>query len=413
MASIFLHHVIGDLTVGKPEVVEFLDSETVDSAIRAIGECAEGAITVWRRSEEVKPKVDRFVGILNSLDVVAFIAKSGDQEKAMKTPVAEFVQPNPGLLKEVDPGTRLIDALEMMKQGVRRLLVRKGLTWRGVSKRFSILYNGKWLKNSKDSVNNVSQANGWPSSSLSSSSSTRQPSDAYKYCCLTREDIIRFLITCLGALAPLPLSSLSSLGAITPHYSFIEASSPAIEAVDRIPEDPCAVAVVEINIDGTHKIVGEISSFKLWKCDYLAAAWALANLSAGQFVMGAEDNDVSGLESPPSFFISSPFEEVGGSPSSARAKIFSSRSMGFFSNPPTPRSSGGSRPVRRSMYRGRSAPLTCKHTSSLAAVMAQMLSHRATHVWVTKVDTEENDVLVGLVSYGDILHAVTKYPSPS
>lgn len=403
MASIFLHHVVGDLTVGKPEVVEFLDSDTVESAIRAIGECAEGAITVWRRSDEVKPKVERFVGILNSLDVVAFIAKSEDHEKAMKTPVAEFLQPNPGLLKEVDPGTRLIDALEMMKQGTRRLLVRKGLTWRGVSKRFSILYNGKWLKNSNDSINASQAAGRLPSPS-------RLPSDEYKYCCLTREDIIRFLITCLGALAPIPLSSLSSLGAITPHYSCIEASSATIEAVHRIPQDPCAVAVVETNLDGTHKIVGEISSFKLWKCDYLNAAWAMANLSAGQFVMGAEDNDGSRLDSPPNF--GSPFEGAGASPSSARAKIFSSKSVGFFSNPPTPKAIGGLRSSRRrSMYRGRSAPLTCKHTSSLAAVMAQMLSHRATHVWVTEVDSEENDMLVGVVSYGDILHAVTKHPS--
>jgi len=294
----------------------------------------------------------------------------------------------------------------MMKQGVRRLLVRKGLTWRGVSKRFSILYNGKWLKNSNGSNNAATQAAGRPSSS-----SARLPSDEYKHCCLTREDIIRFLIGCLGALAPLPLSSISSLGAIAPHYSHIEASSPAIEAVHRIPQDPCAVAVIETNPDGTHKIVGEISSFKLWKCDYLAAAWAMANLSAGHFVMGAEDNNGSGLDSLPSFSFSSSLEEAGSSPSSTRAQKFSSRSIGFFSHPPTLATMGGFRSPR-SMYRGRSAPLTCKHTSSLAAVMAQLLSHRATHVWVTEEDdSEENDILVGVVSYGDILHAVTKYPS--
>ena len=42
--------------------------------------------------------------------------------------------------------------------------------------------------------------------------------------------------------------------------------------------------------DDEYKIIGEISASKLWKCDYLSAAWALANLSAGQFVMGVEDN---------------------------------------------------------------------------------------------------------------------------
>ncbi len=61
----------------------------------------------------------------------------------MKTPASEVIVPNNSLLKEVDPATRLIDALEMMKQGVKRLLVPKSVVWKGVSKKFSILYNGK------------------------------------------------------------------------------------------------------------------------------------------------------------------------------------------------------------------------------------------------------------------------------
>ena len=61
------------------------------------------------------------------------------------------------------------------------------------------------------------------------------------------------------------------------------------------------------------------------------------------------------------------------------------------------------------MCSGRSAPLTCKVTSSLAAVMAQMLSHRATHVWV--IEDESDDVLVGVLGYADILVAVTKLPA--
>ncbi|GAY44606.1 hypothetical protein CUMW_083180 [Citrus unshiu] len=51
----------------------------------------------------------RFVGILNSFDIVAFLAKSDcleDQDKAMKTPVSQVIVPNNSLLKQVDPGTR-------------------------------------------------------------------------------------------------------------------------------------------------------------------------------------------------------------------------------------------------------------------------------------------------------------------
>uniref|UniRef100_A0A1D1YWD8 CBS domain-containing protein CBSX6 n=1 Tax=Anthurium amnicola TaxID=1678845 RepID=A0A1D1YWD8_9ARAE len=391
VAPVFLYHVVGDLTLGKPELVEFHETETVEAAIRAIGECNEGALTVWRKQPGDGPRAARFVGLLNSLDVVVFMAaRVGDTDRALRTPVSEVVVPNSSLLKEVDPGTRLIDALEMMKQGVRRLLVRKSVAWKGMSKRFSILYHGKWLKNPD------------PSASALSGNSSSQPSPSSfrrKFCCLSREDVVRFLIGCLGALAPLPLSSITALGAITPHYTYIDASSPALEAVKKPPQDPCAIAVVVTNSDGTCKIIGEISAYKLWKCDYLAAAWAMANFSAGQFVMGFEDNIIRPV---PDFSATSPVED-GGIGGTSRPRKFSSRSIGFFSNQTSPLAVRG-----LSMYRGRSAPLMCKNISSLAAVMAQMLSHRATHVWVTQADSD--DILVGVVSYVDVLQAVTKNP---
>lgn len=405
MASVFLYHVVGDLTVGKPELEEFTETQTVEAAIKAIGESTECGIPVWKtRSqksliENSEMRRKRFVGILNSLDIVAFLAREeclADQEKAMKAPVSEVVVPDNSLLKELDPATRLIDALEMMKQGVKRLLVPKIVVWRGMSKRFSILYNGKWLKNI-DTSNPAANAN---RPSTSSPTTIRD-----KFCCLSREDIIRFIIGCLGALAPIPLSSIYSLGVINPNYCSIEASRPAIDATQKLPKDPPAVAVIEPMADDYNKIIGEISATKLWKCDYLAAAWALANFSAGQFVMGVEDNITS--RSLPDFAVNPMVTDANtaNSRSTARPKKFSSRSIGFVSNP-----TNSSLSVSRSMYRGRSAPLTCKVTSSLAAVMAQMLSHRATHVWVT--DAENEDHLVGVVGYADILAAVTK-PLPT
>ncbi|BAT83540.1 hypothetical protein LR48_Vigan03g041100 [Vigna angularis] len=403
MASVFLYHVVGDLTVGKPELVEFYDSETVESAIRAIGEFPEGSIPIWKKRSHVgiensEMKQQRFVGIFSSFDIVAFLAKSEcleDQDKALKIPVSEVVVPNNSLLRVVDPATRLIDALDMMKQGVKRLLVPKSVAWKGMSKRFSAIYYGKWLKNN-DSPSNSSN-NLPPNMNWSPSTSGTVIRD--KYCCLSREDVLRFIIGCLGALAPLPLTSISALGAINADYSYIESSTPAIAATKKLPQDPSAVAVIENTSDGQCKILGEISACKLWKCDYLAAAWALANLSAGQFVMGVEDNVSS--RSLPEFSVDSPTGNSDLVNGSRKPRKFSSRNIGFFSNS----HSFGS----RSMYRGRSAPLTCKFTSSLAAVLAQMLSHRATHVWVTEDDND--DVLVGVVGYTDILAAVTKPPT--
>ncbi|KAI0530744.1 hypothetical protein KFK09_000292 [Dendrobium nobile] len=108
MAVLFLHHVVGDLTIGKPDMREFWEGETVEAAMGEIGEGSERAAIVWRRrgEEVVRERAARFVGILNSLDVVAFLARKGGREKAMGTPVREIVRHNPSLLKEVDPVAR-------------------------------------------------------------------------------------------------------------------------------------------------------------------------------------------------------------------------------------------------------------------------------------------------------------------
>ncbi|KAG6598932.1 CBS domain-containing protein CBSX6, partial [Cucurbita argyrosperma subsp. sororia] len=405
MASVFLYHVVGDLTVGKPEMVEFYETETIETAIRVIGESTECGIPIWKRKthgiiENAEMKQQRFVGILSSLDIVAFLARTEnqkDQDRAMKTPVSDAVVPNHSLLRLVDPATRLIDALEMMKQGVRRLLIRKSVVWKGMSKRFSVLYNGKWLKNVDTSVGSSNNLN--VNANQPSSSSTSTCHD--KFCCLSREDVIRFLIGCLGALAPLPLSSISTLGVINPNYSSIDALTPAIDITRKLPDDPTAVAVVENMHDNQYRIIGEISASKLWKCNYLAAAWALANLSAGQFVMGTEDNMASRIVPDLSTNANGGENDRANAGGEKRVRKFSSRSIGFKPSSPALR-------ISRSMYRGRSAPLTCKVTSSLAAVMAQMLSHKASHVWVT--EDENDEILVGVVGYADILAAVTKQP---
>lgn len=116
MASVFLYHVVGDLTVGKPELVEFSVTETLESAVRAIGESTECGVPVWKRrshlgmTESNEMRQQRFVGILTSLDIVSYLAKIQcleDRDKAMKTQVSDVVVPNNALLKIVDPGTRL------------------------------------------------------------------------------------------------------------------------------------------------------------------------------------------------------------------------------------------------------------------------------------------------------------------
>ena len=108
MASIFYYHVVGDLTVGKPEIVELSDADTLDDAARAIAGSPEGAVPVWRAraGPDEPPSGARFLGVISAVDIAAFVATAGASDRTMATAVGEVVQPNPELLREVDPGTR-------------------------------------------------------------------------------------------------------------------------------------------------------------------------------------------------------------------------------------------------------------------------------------------------------------------
>ncbi|KAE8706502.1 Detected protein of confused Function [Hibiscus syriacus] len=98
-----------------------------------------------------------------------------------------------------------------------------------------------------------------------------------KFCCLSREDIIRFLLVAL----------------VLFHSPLFLRSEPLTWTIVLL-KPPSSFGSIGLH-QMVHKIIGEISASKLWKCDYLAAALALANLSAGQFVMGVEDNVSSRL----------------------------------------------------------------------------------------------------------------------
>jgi hypothetical protein len=108
MATVFYRHVVGDLTVGKPEVAELRDTDALDDAARAVAASPEGAVPVWRprAAPDEPPSGARFVGMVSALDVAAFVAASGAGERALRAVVGEVVQPNSGLLREIDPGTR-------------------------------------------------------------------------------------------------------------------------------------------------------------------------------------------------------------------------------------------------------------------------------------------------------------------
>ncbi|KAB8109299.1 hypothetical protein EE612_045520 [Oryza sativa] len=407
---VFLRASAADLTAGKPPLAGVPASAPLSAAAAAIPASSEAAVAVWRvdgashhHHHRAPTAAATVVGLLSSIDVVAFLANHpGGAAAAFMTPAGDVVPHEHTLVRQVQPDTRLIEIVELMKQGARRVLVGKNIKEGcAINKQpFAPFYKA------------VLKITGTPrrNPSPSPSPATRSPSTTLgrdRYCCLTREDIVRFLINCLGALAPIPMQSIASLGAISRAYSHVEDSSPAIGAAWELPSDPRAVAVVRTGHDGSRVILGEISGHKLWKKDYAAAAEAMATMSAMDFATGVDESGPS-----PTATAAAAAGNVGGG--GARARMgsveeeiapvprltrFSSRKIGF--------SASLANMIMVSHRKNR--VLTCKATSSLAAVMAQMLSHRATHLWVVEDgDADKGAVLVGMIGYMEILRAVTR-----
>jgi hypothetical protein len=280
---------------------------------------------------------------------------------------------------------RLIEIVELMKQGARRVLVRKNITeaCTVVDKRpFAPFYKAVLKITGTPRLSASEKAVGRPSPP---SMSTTTAFGCDRYCCLTREDIVRFLINCLGALAPTPLQSISSLGAVNRGYAHVEASSPAIESSWRVPAEPRAVAVVQTNRDGSHKVLADVSAHRLWRRDYAAAADSMASLSSLNFAAGVNGHGVAAPDEDGDAHVAAPStSRLHGGKAAFESSLVDQMMMA---------SHGGN------------AALRCRSTSSLAAVMAQMLSYRTTHIWVTD---GEDDVLVGVVGYMEIFNAVTR-----
>ncbi|KAF0901088.1 hypothetical protein E2562_037654 [Oryza meyeriana var. granulata] len=397
---VFLCASATDLTAGKPPLAGVPASAPLSAAAAAIPASPEAAVAVWHvdaaSPQQAHAPAASVVGLLSSIDVVAFLAAHpGGAAAAFMTPAGDVVAQETALVREVEPDTRLIEIVELMKQGAKRVLVRKNITEAcSINKQpFAPFYKA---------VLKITGTPRTPAPATTSRSSSPSPSTlgCDKYCCLTREDIVRFLINCLGALAPIPMQSISSLGAVTRSYSHVEDSSPAIGAVCELPSDPRVVAVVQTSHDGSQVILGEISGHKLWKKDYVAAAEAMATMSALDFATGVDKNGASpaggnGGSGGTRARLGSIEDEIVPVP---RLTRFSSKKIGF--------SASFARLIMASHRKNR--VLTCKTTSSLAAVMAQMLSHRATHLWVVEDGDAEEAVLVGMIGYMEIFRAVTR-----
>ncbi|CAN1235736.1 CBS domain-containing protein CBSX5 [Linum perenne] len=332
MADSLLAREVSDLCLGKPALRSLTDSATVAQALVALRRFGDSFISVWSCDE--KSLECRCVGKVCMVDVICFLAR----EENLKNPASAIQKPLSLLLVGVSPG--IVRHLEPYAS--------------------STLHNGR------------------------------------EYCWLTQEDVIRYLLNCIGFFSPLPSQTVESLNIIDKESILaVRYDEPAQSALPLISQSLAKQTSVAI-LDEEGGLVGEISPTALNYCDESVAA-AVATLSAGdlmayvdccgdppeelvqlvkqrlkeknlvaavELVEGDDDSSVlsSGLSSASS--CSSEDEEVGGGWHSPKV-------------------------VRNT------EDIVCYPWSSLVAVMIQTLSHRTGYIWVV----EEDGCLAGVVTF--------------
>ncbi|CAD6245828.1 unnamed protein product [Miscanthus lutarioriparius] len=404
---VFLRTAAADLTAGKPPLRGVPASAPLSAAAAAIPASQEADVAVWRDgASPLAPAAATVIGLLSSLDVVAFLASHlGDAAAAMRTPAGDVVAHEPALVREVEPHTREMPM--PLRVNVIQLSIRACKVDRNSGANEARSKAGPGAQEHLGSVHRRRQeavrailqgrAEDHGDAEGGSLGEGRRPAIA-----AVGVRLRQVLLPDAGRHHPLPdqlprragadpAAVHLSLGAVNRSYAHVEASSPAIESSWRVPSEPRAVAVVQTNRDGSHKVLADVSAHRLWRRDYAAAADSMASLSSLNFAAGVDGHGMVAPGEDDDANVAAPSprsSRLGGGKAAFEASLVGQMMMA---------SHGGN------------AALRCRSTSSLAAVMAQMLSYRTTHIWVTD---GEDDVLVGVVGYTEIFNAVTRGVAP-
>ncbi|KAL2608849.1 hypothetical protein R1flu_027422 [Riccia fluitans] len=426
-----------DLALGKPCLSPLLGSATVAHALKALRHSKDIGVLLWveRSVEELYEQSalsnnggigrERFRcgALVTVLDIICFLASDENlynPAKALSSPLSALYPCLSQAVEHVDGQTRLCSALNLMLLGVQHLVVP-------ITKRKK---KGKLSKlpvpiHAKD-----------------------VPVD--DFCWITQEDVLRYLLGCVGMFYPLPMMSLQDLDMINEDVLLVDENAEAISAVPlikRASQEATAVAVVSCQKGSRPKLVGDISIQTMRDCNEMAAE-ALATLSMKDFLYFVNDCP------PPQFLVEKVYSKLKSKalvtnrnlaskhPSSLSKDFASSASpasvmasgmarvasdLGLLSEPFTsdedlsgyssssdedlPRTPAcqllelsSVLPVvkmksRRNVLSKATTLITCRPRSSLVAVMAQALAHRVNHVWIT----DDEGGLVGIVTYSDII----------
>jgi CBS domain-containing protein len=250
-----------------------------------------------------------------------------------------------------------------------------------------------------------------------------------EYCWLTPEDIVRFLLSCIGLFSPLTMMTIQQLGIINSDVLTVDVNADAMSAlplIQKAAREMSAVAVVETDEEttGMPKLVGEISAFTMKECGETAAL-ALSTLSVKGFLSFTQDcgGPSHSLVELVHSRLSQKLKNMHhlsstGSAEDANMELLaamyglessddsSDEESAAVHSPTGPLGFSHDLPARiskmQSISKGRVAPNRCRPWSSLVAVMAQALTHRVGYIWVT----DDDNSLLGIVTYMDIITCI-------
>ncbi|CAH8318038.1 unnamed protein product [Eruca vesicaria subsp. sativa] len=379
MAQSLLSYDVTDLCLGKPPLrCLSASSSSVSDAITALKSSEDPFLSVWNCNHDHDDIADcECLGKISMADVICHLSKDEVHTlSALNSPVSVLLPTTRSLVLHVQPSCSLVEAIDLITQGAHNLIVP---------------IQTKTTTKKRQQNDNVSI--------------TTTHSNGQRFCWITQEDIVRFLLGCIAAFSPLPAMSISDLGIINSSHAVLAVnynSSPSlvVSAVSRALTDQTSVAVVDNEGDDSSMyLIGEISPMTLTCCDETAAA-AVATLSAGDLM-----EYIDGVNPPESLLqeVRNRLESRGlmGLLSLLDSISLSSSSptSGYSSDEEAPaRAFGRSMSISTRMARKAEA-VVCNPKSSLMAVMIQAITHRTNYTWVI----DKDGCFVGMVTFVDIL----------
>ncbi|KAI5064067.1 hypothetical protein GOP47_0020737 [Adiantum capillus-veneris] len=444
MALALLSHVVADLTLGKPALPWLPATASVRDALAALKHLADDVteISIWDCSPDKSFSSDLAascaltsnsgqpspcglssshhsclcIGKICMQNILCYLASEKclcNLHDALDASVSTLLPRSSDKcpVQHIDPDASLLEVLDLLVGGVQNLVVP-------ITRRASF----------KSRHGKPGMALKTRNPTLSTKFCLPKDHDGQEYCWLTHEDVLRFLLGSISVFSPLPMMSIEALGLLRADVRMVGVDQGASSIVEQIEEACCnlsAVAIVEASEDilGAVHLVGDISCSTLQACNETAAL-ALNALSAGDFLVFSQD-----CGDPPQVLVDTIRTRVLEKLSDAEKQSHLLASKKEETNPLLQKlemwedssseddESGADSPIGphdlsrkwhaphfRSSRKGftlksRSGPIFCNPKSSLIAVLLQALAHREHYVWVT----EEDDVLIGIVTFKDIL----------